>query len=68
MSNSPSITGNFILNLFRVLSAVVLGVCTLPYLNRALGVDNMGKIEYVYTIINYFVLFFIVLSYFDQIK
>ncbi len=57
MSNSPSITGNFILNLFRVLSAVVLGVCTLPYLNRALGVDNMGKIEYVYTIINYFVLF-----------
>jgi len=57
ISKKPNIKINFILNVLRVLSAVILGVVTMPYLNRVLGVEYIGKVEYVYTIINYFVLF-----------
>ncbi|WP_265427125.1 flippase [Chryseobacterium sp. YIM B08800] len=57
ISKEPNIKINFILNVLRVLSAVILGIVTMPYLNRVLGVEYIGKVEYVYTIINYFVLF-----------
>lgn len=53
----PSIKLNFVLNFLRVFSAAIVGVITMPYLNRVLGAEYIGKVEYVYTIINYFVLF-----------
>ncbi len=52
-----SIKINYILNLLRVLSAALVGIFTLPYLTRVLGAENLGRVEYVYTIINYFILF-----------
>lgn len=55
--SSRSIKINYILNLLRVLSAALVGIFTLPYLTRVLGAENLGKVEYVNTIINYFILF-----------
>ena len=53
----PSIKTNFILNFLRVFSAAIVGMLTMPYINRVLGAEYLGKVEYVNTIINYFVLF-----------
>lgn len=52
-----SIKTNYILNLFRVLSGAAVGLITMPYINRVLGAEYIGKVEYVNTIINYFLLF-----------
>jgi O-antigen/teichoic acid export membrane protein len=54
---SKSIKGNYILNLLRVISAALVTIMTLPYITRTLGAENLGKVEYINTIINYFVLF-----------
>ncbi|GGG53310.1 flippase [Epilithonimonas arachidiradicis] len=53
----PSIKVNFALNFLRIFSAAIVGLLTMPYITRVLGAENLGKVEYVYTIINYFVLF-----------
>lgn len=55
--SARSIKINYILNLLRVLSAALVGIFTLPYLTRVLGAENLGRVEYVYTVINYFILF-----------
>lgn len=52
-----SIKLNFILNALRVFSTALITLFTMPYINRILQAENVGKVEYVYTIINYFVLF-----------
>lgn len=52
-----SIKGNFVLNLLRVFSTALITIFTMPYLSRVLGVENLGRIEYAFTIVNYFVLF-----------
>lgn len=52
-----SVKTNFVLNAFRVLSATIIGISTMPYINRTLGPENLGKVEFVNTIISYFVLF-----------
>lgn len=52
-----SIKSNYILNLIRVLSGAAVGLITMPYINRVLGAEYIGKVEYVNTIINYFLLF-----------
>jgi O-antigen/teichoic acid export membrane protein len=52
-----SIKLNFILNAIRVLSMALITIFTMPYLNRILGVEKIGKVEYAFTIVNYFVLF-----------
>lgn len=54
---SRSIKANYILNVLRIASIAVIGIFTIPHVSRVLGPDNLGKVEYVYTIINYFVLF-----------
>ena len=56
-SKLVSIKLNFILNALRVLSTALITLFTMPYLNRVLGADSVGKVEYAFTIINYFVLF-----------
>ncbi|WP_027385126.1 flippase [Epilithonimonas caeni] len=48
---------NFIFNILRVSSTALITLFTMPYLNRTLGAENIGKVEYIYTVINYFVLF-----------
>lgn len=52
-----SIKANYILNLFRVISGAAVGLVTMPYINRVLGAEYIGKVEYVNTIISYFLLF-----------
>lgn len=52
-----SIKLNFVLNALRVFSTALITIFTMPYLNRVLGAESIGKVEYIYTIINYFVLF-----------
>ncbi|MBW8360039.1 MAG: flippase [Weeksellaceae bacterium] len=54
---SRSIKVNYVLNLLRVISAAMVVIFTMPYLNRILGAESIGKVEYVNAIITYFVLF-----------
>lgn len=51
------ISTNFFLNILRVASATLIGIVMMPYVNRILGADKIGSIEYINTIINYFVMF-----------
>ncbi len=52
-----SIKFNYILNLFRALSGGLVTIAVMPHVNRVLGPETVGKVEYIYTIANYFVLF-----------
>lgn len=54
---SRSIKANYILNVLRIASIAVISIFTIPHVSRVLGPDNLGKVEYIFTIINYFVLF-----------
>ncbi|MCY0970071.1 flippase [Chryseobacterium wangxinyae] len=45
------------MNALRVFSTALITLFTMPYLNRVLEAENVGKVEYIFTIINYFVLF-----------
>jgi len=55
--NFTGIKINVILNGFRILVGSVIGLFTMPYINKIIGVNGIGKVEYVYSIINYFILF-----------
>ncbi|SKB87478.1 Membrane protein involved in the export of O-antigen and teichoic acid [Soonwooa buanensis] len=55
--NSKSVKVNYILNLTRVLSGALIGIVTMPYINKALGAEVLGKVEYVNTLITYFLMF-----------
>lgn len=48
---------NFFLNTLRVVSSTLIGVFTMPYINKTLGPVSLGKVEYVNAIINYFIMF-----------
>ncbi|MCY7007863.1 flippase [Fusobacterium simiae] len=48
---------NFILNLIRLFLGTAFVVIITPYITRVLGPENLGKIEYVNSIIAYFMLF-----------
>ena len=54
MSN---IKRNFAYNLILTIAGYVLPLLTYPYISRVLGVVNIGLVNYVDSIINYFVLF-----------
>ncbi|WP_294215471.1 flippase [uncultured Chryseobacterium sp.] len=57
MKRVVSIKSNYALNVLRVGSGAAVGIITMPYLNRVLGAEHIGKVEYINTIINYFLLF-----------
>lgn len=57
MIKPASIRVNYFLNLSRIGFSTLAGILTLPYINRVLGVENIGRVEYVNSIITYFVLF-----------
>lgn len=46
-----------ILNMSRTILAIVFPILTMPYINRVLGIENIGKINFVTSYINYFILF-----------
>jgi len=48
---------NYVLNITRTVLSTLIGLFTLPYINRVLGVEALGKFEYANSIISYFVLF-----------
>lgn len=52
-----SVKTNYFLNLVRAASYALITIITMPYVNRILGPASIGKVEYVNTIINYFILF-----------
>lgn len=52
-----SITINAGLNVFRTILALVVPLITYPYVSRVLGAENLGKVNYVNSIVQYFVLF-----------
>ena len=52
-----SVKTNYVLNLIRAFSYALITIVTMPYVNKILGPENIGKVEYVNTIINYFILF-----------
>lgn len=57
MLKVKSVKNNYILSVLRIISGTLVGVFTMPYINRVLGPESLGKVEYVNTIINYFILF-----------
>lgn len=52
-----SITINAGLNVFRTILSLVVPLITYPYVSRVLGAENLGKVNYVNSIVQYFVLF-----------
>lgn len=52
-----SIKTNYFLNMLRVGLGTLVGLFTMPYINRVLGAESLGKVEYIYSVVSYFVLF-----------
>lgn len=52
-----SLKRNFAYNLVLTLSGYLFTFITFPYISRVLGVENIGTVNFVDSIINYFVLF-----------
>ena len=52
-----SVKLNFILNAVRIFLGTFFILITTPYVTRVLGVENLGKVDYVTSIIQYFILF-----------
>lgn len=52
-----SVKLNFILNTIRIFLGAFFILITTPYVTRTLGAENLGKVDYVNSIIQYFILF-----------
>lgn len=52
-----SVKINFLLNTTRMLLGIVFLLLTTPYVTRVLGVENLGKVDYINSVITYFLLF-----------
>lgn len=52
-----SVKLNFILNAIRIFLGAFFILITTPYVTRVLGAENLGKVDYVTSIIQYFILF-----------
>lgn len=57
MNKVRGLKTNYALNVIRVFTTAVIVVFTMPYINKTLGAENIGKVEYVNSIVNYFILF-----------
>ena len=42
-----SIRFNYFLNVSRIGFGILVGLLTMPYVNRTIGVEGLGKIEYI---------------------
>lgn len=52
-----SIKLNYVLNLTRLMLNIIVVAITMPYISRILGSESIGKVEYAFAIIEYFILF-----------
>lgn len=52
-----SIKFNYALNIIRIFVTTLLGLITMPFINKTLGVDSIGRYEFINSIITYFILF-----------
>lgn len=52
-----SVKINFILNTTRMLLGMIFVLLTTPYVTRVLGAESLGKVEYINSVITYFLLF-----------
>lgn len=57
MSNSKSITKNYLYNLIYQILIIIIPIITTPYVSRVLGADGVGKYSFSNSIVYYFVLF-----------
>ena len=53
----PSIKINFLYKSALTVSTYVIGFITFPYITRVLGVENIGIVNYIDNLTNYFLLF-----------
>lgn len=56
-SEKTSIAVNYFYNMGYRLLSILAPIITMPYISRVLGVDNVGIVNYTYSIVSYFVLF-----------
>lgn len=52
-----SVKINFVLNTTRMLLGMIFILLTTPYVTRILGAESLGKVEYINSVITYFLLF-----------
>lgn len=57
MSNSKSITKNYLFNLINQILLIIIPIITTPYVSRVLGADGVGKYSFSNSIASYFVIF-----------
>lgn len=55
--NNKNLKLNFILSMSRLFLGTFFILLTIPYITRVLGSENLGNVEYVNSIISYFLLF-----------
>jgi O-antigen/teichoic acid export membrane protein len=51
------LSSNYILSIIRILVSAIVGLLIMAHVNKQLGAELIGKVEYANTIINYFVMF-----------
>lgn len=56
IKSKNSLKSNMILNIVRNVTNIIIPLVTFPYVVKTLGVDNMGKINFSQSIIEYFIL------------
>lgn len=54
---SKSLKSNFLMYLIRIMSGTILSLVTFPYVSQKLGPDGIGRVQYVQSIVSYFLLF-----------
>lgn len=52
-----SVGKNAALNMFKTVVTLIFPLLTFPYISRVLQVENLGKVNFANSIVNYFVLF-----------
>lgn len=53
-NSKPSVGKNTVYNTIKTVFGIIFPLITFPYITRVLGVDNVGKINYGNSIVNYF--------------
>lgn len=51
-----SLKKNAVLNSLRMILRLIFPIIEIPYISRVLGVENLGKYNFAYSIVNYFIL------------
>lgn len=56
MRKVRSLKINSVINLIKTILGIIFPMITFPYASRVLGVENIGKVNYANSVVNYFVL------------